>query len=169
MALKTKVRGRRAAKSGQYGEQTAQGIFEAAGWPVVNYKKDMPILGSRVIRQYPVPHPFKSGETRSGRNDFMIEASHRVYVQVKNQNSHGTTDEKIAFTWDYASYCMTDDPFDEFWLVLLGTWWTDGMVEYSRRKCHEFEFLNRRVRKEVSAQVIRGPLELAVAVRNLKR
>ena len=87
----------------------------------------------------------------------------RVYCQVKNQNGSGTTDEKLAFAFDIARYALSDDPYDIFALLLLGTWWPEnpGIIEWAKRKCQEFQMLAGGMRKPVEAKVIVGPRGIA--------
>lgn len=99
-----------------------------------------------LVSKHPITKPYGS-KKRKGENDFMLfTALGVVYVQVKNQNGSGTTDEKIAFSFDLAqsSYDSPDDePFNEFWLVLHGSWWgqTDGQLEFFERKAKQLGLL----------------------------
>jgi hypothetical protein len=166
----TKQRGRRAAKSGAYGEQTAESMFHLAGFAVVDFRKydgGTPTA----VRQYPVPHPFRPYKERAGANDFMLFTGlTRVYCQIKNQDSSGTTDEKLSFAFDVARYALTDEPYDIFALVLLGRWWPQnpGIIEWANRKCTEFEMLAGGIRAATQARVFVGPKELAVWLSTLE-
>ena len=165
----TKQRGRLAAISGQYGEETVEALMTAAGFPVVtypNHEGSTPIA----VRQYPMPHPYRPDDPRSGKNDFMLFSGViKAYCQVKNQNSSGTCDEKLSFAFDIARYGLSDDPYDLFALILMGTWWRDNpnIVEWARKKCQEFEMLANGVRAKVKATIIVGPRELSSWLRNI--
>lgn len=157
------MRGRQAAISGQYGEETVEALMCSAGFTVVdynNYDGSTPMA----VRQYPMPHPYRPEDPRSGKNDFMLFTGVvKAYCQVKNQSSSGTCDEKLSFAFDIARYGLTDDPYDLFALILMGTWWRDNpsIVEWARQKCQEFEMLANGVRKKVTAVVLVGPKEVA--------
>jgi len=86
----------------------------------------------------------------------------KVYCQVKNQDSSGTTDEKLSFAFDIARYALTDDPYEQFALILLGRWWPQnpGIIEWATRKCTEFEMLAGGTRASVRAVVLVGPMQL---------
>jgi len=165
----SKLRGRRASKSGIYGESIFKGLLDAAGYNVTHVR-DYDGSTPAAITQYPVPHPFRPDTVRAGRNDCMLETGvKRVYCQVKNQDGSGTTDEKLAFSFDIARYALSDSPYDIYALVLLGTWWNDrpGIVEWATRKCTEFEMLAGCQRREVSACVVVGPEQAATWIRSL--
>lgn len=163
--------GRNAGKSGRQGESFVEGCFIAAGLPVLTYKeyeaKKMFPMGPIAIKQYPVTHPYRPKSKRAGKNDFMTHGlARRWYIQVKNQNASGTTDEKLAFAFDYAAYTVRDDSFDVFLLVLLGDHWTPGMLDYCRNKCREFEFLNARVGSHTEAAVAASAPEFGMILRD---
>jgi len=159
----TKRRGRSAAISGQYGEETVEAMMTAAGFPVVDYKNydgSTPVA----VRQYPTPHPYRPEEPRTGKNDFMLFSGVvKAYCQVKNQNGGGTCDEKLAFAFDIARFSLSDSPYDLFALILLGTWWKEhpNIIEWAKKKCQEFEMLAGGVRAKVKASVLVGPRELS--------
>ncbi len=166
----SKTRGQRAAKSGIYGEDVFQGILEAADFLVVPWRSYDKETTPVAVSQYPVPHPFRPDTTRTGKNDFMLfTGQETVYCQIKNQNGSGTTDEKLAFTFDIARYALNDRPFDLYLLILLGTWWPQkpGIIRYAERKCREFEMLADGVRLPVKAKVLVGPKEVGIWIRNL--
>jgi hypothetical protein len=165
-----KKRGQNAAKSGAYGEDVFQGLLEAANFPVIPWNKYDKETTPVAVSQYPVPHPFRPDTNRTGRNDFFLfTGAQKVYCQVKNQNGGGTTDEKIAFTFDIARYALSDRPFDLYLLILLGMWWPQkpGIIKYAKRKCREFEMLADGIRLPVKAQVLVGPKEAGVWVREM--
>ena len=158
-----KRRGKNAARSGKSGEDIVETMMSLAGFPVVtfkNYDGSTPMC----VKQFPVPHPYRPEHDRAGANDFMLFSGEvAAYCQVKNQNSPGTCDEKLAFAFDIARYAVNDKPFDVFALILLGTWWVDNpsIVDWARNtKCKEFESLSRGTRRDVSSVVIVGHLEL---------
>jgi hypothetical protein len=165
-----KGRGRSAAINGQYGEETVEALMTASGFPVVDYVHydgSTPVS----VRQYPMPHPYRPDDPRSGKNDFMMFSGVvKVYCQVKNQNCSGTCDEKLSFAFDIARYGLMDDPYDLFALILMGTWWRDNpnIVEWAWKKCQEFEMLANGMRSKVKAVVIVGPIELSSWLRNIK-
>lgn len=156
-------RGRHAAQSGMYGEQTFLSLLEASRYSMYKASK---YDGSTpaAIEQYPVPHPFRPDSSRAGRNDVMLETGlQRIYCQVKNQNQGGTCDEKLSFSFDIARYALSDQPFDCYSLVLLGVWWPQmpGIIEWAKRKCSEFEMLAGGMRRTVTARVLVGPRDVA--------
>lgn len=156
-------RGKNAAISGRYGEDTIESLMICSGFPVCDfnrYDKTTPMA----VRQYPAPHPFRPKEDRAGKNDFMLFTGFKmIYCQVKNQNTSGTCDEKLAFAFDIARFGISELHFDEFALILLGTWWPSnlGIIEYAERKCREMEMLAQGVRNKITARVIMGPKEVA--------
>lgn len=164
-------RGRRANASGQYGEATVESMCELAGFrvvPYLQYNGDTPMM----VRQYPVPHPFRPDVPRSGKNDFMLFSGvTKAYVQVKNQDRSGTCDEKLAFAFDIARFAVYDTPFDLFALVLLGQWWIQRPLipEWARKKCAEFEMLCNGTRLATKAKVIVGPKELSSWLMSIER
>lgn len=165
----SKRRGKNAACSGRYGEDTFEALLRLAGFVIVDNDS---LRGERAtaVRQYPVPHPFRPNSPRSGKNDFMLfVGKQKIYCQVKNQNSSGTCDEKLSFAFDIARYAVNDDPYDTFALILLGTWWRDNhdIVEWAKTKATEFECLARGTRRTVSAIVLVGPNELSIWLNSL--
>ena len=166
---KTPKRGRNAVKSGKSGED----IMEASTMPympVMSYREYIQLEHPRThpiaVRHHPSAHPFRPhpGEKdREGENDFMLIANKNIFVQVKNQNGSGTTDEKLSFAFDIAHYTLTKTPFDRFMLVLLGTWWVDrpNIPEFCRRKALELSLITEAGGRRVEADVIVGPIELA--------
>lgn len=160
-------RGRNASRSGLFGEDNFESILIAAGWAEGN--PDMFSDERLYTRQYPVPHPYRES-SRSGRNDFMLHSSeHGVYVQVKNQDSSGTTDEKLSFAFDIAFFALAEIRFDQFWLVLLGKWWPQRpkLIEFCKRKGSQYENLALQAGHDVSFNVLVGQKEVAKAVRSL--
>ncbi len=166
---KTPKRGRNAVKSGKLGED----IMEASimpYMPVMGHKEyiklEQPRIQPVAVRHHPSAHPFRPNpgeKSRTGENDFMLIANKTTFVQVKNQNGSGTTDEKLAFAFDIAHYTLTKTPYDRFMLVLLGTWWVDrpNIPEFCRRKALEISLLTEAGGRRVEADVIVGPIELA--------
>ena len=161
-------RGRQASLSGAYGESIFASLCSVKDLPVVNYREWLKTKPA-CVAQFPCPHPFRPGQTRGGKNDYMVSARKTIYVQVKNQQTSGTTDEKLAFAFDIARYSLASHRFDEFWLVLLGIWWPQkpGIIEYARNKCREFEMLANGLGTSVKARVIVGPMELEQAMKLL--
>lgn len=159
----SKKRGHRAARSGLYAERTFLGMLKLVRYNITtkrNYDGSTPAA----LYQYPVPHPFRPHTNKTGKNDCMLETGvKRVYCQIKNQDSNGTCDEKLAFSFDLARYALSDEPFDLYVLILLGTWWprNPGIIEWARRKCSEFEMLAGGRRCPVKAEVLVGPEEVA--------
>jgi len=88
-------RGKRAVRSGQYGEETLEGAllpyiptlgfkeFEHQDLYPGPYPEDMsPVC----IRQCPTRNPFNLTGDRNGAMDFMLYSLKTIHVQVKNQN-----------------------------------------------------------------------------------
>jgi len=165
------MRGKRAANSGLYGEETFLSLLELTGFPVVswsNHHGETPVA----IYQYPVPHPYRPEEVRAGKNDCMLMTGEStIYCQVKTQNSSGTCDEKLAFSFDIARFALNDRPFDVYALILFGTWWPEnpGIIEWAKRKCAEFEMLAGGQRKQVRARVLVGPRETSEWLQGLTK
>jgi len=163
-------RGRMAARSGLYGEDVAEALISQV-LPICSFSDwNETIVFPIAVKQYPTPHPYRPEKKRAGKNDFMLFGfdGFRIFMQVKNQEVGGTTDEKLSFTFDIARFAITDTPYSEYWLVLLGKYWATqpGLLEYCQRKCREFEMLIDGTRRNVSARVIVGPIELAHCLNN---
>jgi len=162
-------RGRAANSSGKQGENTAEALF-IPYMPVLMYKEwtnEIHYPPPVAVRQYVVPHPWKGGDDRRStpKNDFMLFLTDRtVYVQVKNQTSDGSTDEKLIASFEIARFAMGEARFDEFWLVLLGSYWGKHMslLAYcSTYKCQEFHLLTSGMGVSAIARLFHGPIELA--------
>lgn len=143
---KTPSRGRKAQASGKMGEDISEGIMMPYV-DIINFKDfqyanmfpgPYPDMEPICIRQYPSKHPFRRKESdRKGTNDFMWFAPElNLSLQIKNQNSDGTTDEKLQCVFDIARRNLLYTPYNRFVLVLLGTYWERrfGPVEYARTK-----------------------------------
>jgi len=164
------LRGKRASKSGLYGEETFSALLDMAGFTTVSWKKHDGSTPAAVY-QYPVPHPYRPSEPRAGKNDYMLfTGKAKIYCQVKNQTSSGTCDEKLAFSFDIARYALTEQPFDVYALLLFGPWWAEnpGIVEWAQRKCVEFEMLAGGTRAKTTARVLVGPQEIGKWLRSLQ-
>jgi hypothetical protein len=162
-------RGRNASIAGRYSEDVVESMFPLIGFPIYSFATYDGSTPS-VVRQYPAPHPYRPTEKRAGKNDFMIFTGvEKVYCQVKNQDGSGTCDEKLSFAFDIARYCLTDDRFDRFALILLGKWWPShpGIIEWAQRKCTEFQMLAEGTRSRIKAEVIVGPKELSAWLQTL--
>ncbi len=166
---RTPKRGRNAVKSGKSGEDITEGSIMPY-MPVMAYKDfvKLPLCEIRpvAVRHHPSAHPFRPNpgeKDRNGENDFMLIADKTIFVQVKNQNGSGTTDEKLAFAFDIAHYTLTKTPFDRFMLVLLGDWWVarPNIPAFCRRKAMELSLITEAGGRRVEVDVIVGPIELA--------
>lgn len=130
-----KARGRRASKSGRHNEDLFACLLDAAGY---EYVEDNPVAG-QYCRQSKFSHPWG----KRGKQDAFLVTHYgvRVLVQNKNQNGSGTVDEKLPFQFDIARWTLYDMQFDEFWLVLGGTWWREPhgerVIEALKRKAEE--------------------------------
>ncbi len=172
---KTPKRGRRAAKSGIQGEDVLHGAV-IPYMPVINWKdfqKLPPDERSFVtVRQYPSAHPYRPDRTNGGMNDFMIFGQYKtIFVQVKNQNTSGTTDQKLSFAFDIAHYTLTRTPFDRFILVLLGDWWvkTPSIPKFCRQKAAQLALATEAGGRRVEVDVVVGPIELAALFKKLSK
>ena len=113
-----KKRGRNASLNGAYNEESFIGLLECAGYHYT--KKHIPD-----VKEYNQQSWFSHPWGKRGQSDCMLQTSGGkiVLVQNKNQNVSGTVDEKIPFQFDIARWTLFDIKFDEFWLVLGGTYW----------------------------------------------
>ena len=112
-----KKRGRNASRNGKHNEELFAAFLDVGGYELVD---NDPSVG-QYTRQSLFSHPWG----KKGKQDaFLVTwTGKRVLVQNKNQNGSGTTDEKLPFQFDIARWTLFDLHFDEFWLVLGGTWW----------------------------------------------
>ena len=172
MARGGKRRGRQAALVGKYAEDTVESIFVSAGYDVITFDEwESQQISPCVVKQYPVPHPYRTGRERAGKNDFMLINGYRCYIQVKNQNGSGTCDEKLSFAFDIAKFGVIQLNCTEFWLVLLGTWWpqNNGIIKFCHRKCDEMRILTQSAGKCVTARVFVGPKPLSTHLNGIGR
>lgn len=167
-------RGKKAVISGQYGEDTFEGAiipyvpsvvwfneFEYADLYPGPYPDELRV----VVRQYRTKSPFNAGGTRSqAKNDFMVFSNGKIFCQVKNQNTGGTTDEKIVAAFRMAQYALTTTPYDRFLLVLLGTHWRtkERLIRWAREDAAPKMEMDWAVfGGKVSVDITHGPIELA--------
>ena len=131
-----RTRGRRASKNGAHNEQTFLNLVEMGNIPFV--------------QQFPFPHPWTDGK---GDVLLLPTSGVRIVVQNKNQNSSGTCDEKVPFQFDIARWAIPTFAFDEFWLVLGGTYWTTSQgglrVAVYNKLAEEFNLRNMGVTAKV--------------------
>lgn len=116
--MMSKKRGRNASVNGRYNEDTFVGLLECAGYTLT--RKKVPEVWE-YNQQSGFVHPWG----KKGQSDCMLmtPCGKIAVVQNKNQNVSGTVDEKIPFQFDIARWSLFDLKFDEFWLVLGGTYW----------------------------------------------
>ncbi len=179
--MKKASRGRRAVKSGQYGENTMEGAiypyvpnildfgdFEHEGLYPGPYPDDMDPLA---IRQYPVRNPYNQRGKRKSKNDFMIFAGERIFCQVKNQNEGGSVDEKIIAAFAIAQFALTTTPYDRFLLVLLGVHWSTRPELIARARtliAPKMELDWEVFGGKVAVDIVHGPVELAKKLAEFK-
>jgi hypothetical protein len=181
MKKKTPKRGRKAQASGKMGEDISEGLMMPYV-DVIDYNdfkyKDLfpgpyPFMDPICLRQYPSTHPFRrGGSNRKGRNDFMWFAEKEdISLQIKNQDSNGTTDEKLQCVFDIARRNLLFTPYNRFVLVLLGTYWESrtGAVEYARTKLaprmiDDWESFSGVVKVDIA----HGPIEFAALLKKLR-
>jgi len=167
-------RGKKAVKSGQYGENTFEGAIIPYVPDIVWFNdfryKDLypgpyPDDLRLAVRQYHTKSPFNGGGKRSqAKNDFMIFGGETIFCQVKNQNEGGTTDEKIVAAFKMAQYALTTTPYDRFLLVLLGIHWStkERLIQWAREvAAPKMELGWATFGGKVSVDIAHGPVELA--------